>query len=149
MNGTKRVIWEENHFRYLAELEVLRAMRYQNYATLILIEVDRHLRDDGNLEKLLQIVREEIRVTDLVGQISQTRLGIILLHADPRSACIPSERILSRAKAYFHGQGNGCMISVGGVCCPNHGTDKETLISRAEAMLNQAKAKGGNIVYFP
>jgi len=149
VNRGKPFIWEETYFQHLAELEVMRAIRYQNYATLILMEADLDLNDNGRWEKLVQIVREEVRVTDIVGRINHTRLGVILLHADPESAYIPSERILNRAKAYFHGQCNGFMITIGGVCCPNHGTDKETLISRAEALLAQAKAKGGDIVNFP
>jgi diguanylate cyclase (GGDEF)-like protein len=149
VNDKSHYIWREDLFDYLAELEVRRAIRYQNYAAVILMEADQGSRDDGKLDKLGQIVREEVRVTDIVGRINHTRFGIILLHADPEGAHVPSDRILSRVKEYFHAGSNGFMISMGGACCPNHGTDKETLISRAEAMLAQARAAGGNISYFP
>lgn len=149
MNGIEHFVLEEDFFSYLTELEVMRAMRYQNYVTLLLLETDREFADEGNLKELAHIVREEIRMTDIIGRIERSRFGVILLHADFNSARIASERIIGRAKDYFHVQSDGVAISIGGACCPSHGTDTETLTSRAETMLAQAKAQGGNTVSFP
>ena len=149
MKEIEHFVLEENIFNYLTKLEVMRAMRYRNYVSLLLLEASQKFKDDARLKELAQILREEIRTTDIVGRINLTRFGVILLHADPKSAHIAGERVLSRAKEYFHMRNNGLAVSIGGACCPGHGTDTETLTSRAETMLAQAKAKGGNIFHFP
>jgi len=149
MDEETNVIVEETFFSYLTQLEVLRAIRYQNYVTVLLMEPDQELEDRVELKNMAKIFKEEIRTTDVIGRINHVRFGVILLHADQNHAFIPSERIRNRIKEHFLVNNHGITISIGGACFPNNSTDDKTLVSLAEKMLAQAKAKGGNIIFFP
>ena len=149
MKITDTRIVEENLFRFLIQLEIMRAIRYQNYVTLLLMEPDQGVEDNSKLTDLAEILHEEIRGTDIIGRLDRTRFGAILLHADLKSAYLASARIHSRTKDYFSGNNNGFTISIGGACCPSNSTDSGGLSMLAESMLAIAREKGGNSISFP
>ncbi len=136
-------------FGYLIQLEIKRALRYQNYVTLFFMEPDQKIEDSKKLEVFTKILRDEVRVTDVVGQVNHSRLGVILIHADLEGALNTCKRIQDRIKDHLFSPDNGFTISIGGSCCPSNTTDFASLTGMAETMLALSKEQGGNRVNFP
>lgn len=139
---------EESFFNYLVQLEILRAIRYQNYVTLLLMEPDQDVHDAAKLKEVGNVLKQELRTTDIIGRLNSIQFGAILVHADVKSACIASERLKNRIQEYFYRQDHGLTISVGGACCPDDSTDSMSLCTIAQRMLIAAKANGGNSIIF-
>jgi diguanylate cyclase (GGDEF)-like protein len=141
-------VLNEEFFGYLIQLEIERALRYQNYVTLFFMEPDTKIEDSKKLEALTMILREEVRVTDVVGRVNHGRSGVILLHADHEGALSACRRVHDRIKDYLFSPDNGFTISIGGSCCPCNTTDFASLTHMAETMLSLAKEQGGNRINF-
>lgn len=149
MMGIENEVLEKEFFNFLVQLEIKRSLRYQSYVTLFFMEPDQKIEDSKKLEVLTKIIREEIRVTDIVGRINHCRSGVIALHADLEGALSACKRIQDRIKDYLFSPDNGFTTSIGGSCCPSNTTDFASLTNMAEAMLNLAKEQGGNRINFP
>ncbi|MBN2468041.1 MAG: diguanylate cyclase [Deltaproteobacteria bacterium] len=149
MDQSHYLIFEETVFNYLTQLEIMRALRYQNYVTLLLMEPDQSINNTRKFEGLAKILRDELRSTDVLGRVNHVRFGAILIHANLESAYLAGERIRSRIQDYFYINDGGLTISIGGACCPSNGTSTDLLTNLAENMLNSAKETGGNHTFFP
>ena len=74
-------------FEFVLESELKRADRYQNYLTLVTVEACREwdgmmvTADDGTLEEVAQVIRREVRDTDMLGHSDKGTLGLVLLDA--------------------------------------------------------------------
>src|SRR6185295_12757046 len=75
-------------FEFVLDSELKRAVRSQNYLTLVTIEASREWEgmmvtaDDGTLQEVAQIISREVRDTDLIGHTEKGTLAIVLLDAD-------------------------------------------------------------------
>jgi GGDEF domain-containing protein len=125
-------------FEFVLTNELKRAVRSQNYLTLLLVEPS--LRDgprggDSERERLVRQVAglagREIRETDLLAQTEPGRLSIVLLDADLQSAMRVVERLTSRFEHYQFPR--PIEIEIGAACCPTHGVDAASLRDAAEA----------------
>ena len=139
----------KDFFDYFAMFEVNRAMRYQNFVTILFLEPDQEFNNEMNMKTFAQILKEEFRNTDIIGRVNRFRFGIILLHTDPRSSLIAGERLRSRIENYLFAKKEKRTISLGGACFPTNSTNCKDLISMANQMLKVARNKGGNTLCFP
>jgi hypothetical protein len=75
-------------FEFVLDSELKRAVRSQNFLTLIVLEASREWEgmqvsaDDGTLQQVAQLIGREVRDTDLLGHTDRGMLALVLLDAD-------------------------------------------------------------------
>lgn len=139
----------------MLELEIKRSLRYQNFVSLLLIETNPGTMGEDNvfplppLEKIIFLLRNEIRETDLIASAKENLITLVLLYSDKVSANKVAVRLHSCMRNYFGSEINNSrtFFSLGGACFPSHATDPAGLLSTASAMLERAKIQGGNSYY--
>ncbi len=129
-DGSRVVTLEAFDFIFRNELK--RAVRAQNFLTLLLLEtspVARHERSNV-LRQLARLIAGDVRETDLVAEGEGGRVWVLLLDTDLRSSMSVVDRLLSRFRHYEFSTPIG--IEIGAACCPTHGTDVESLKRAAD-----------------
>lgn len=117
--------------------ELKRAMRSQNFVTLVVLDTQREWEglmlsaDDGTVAELADIVRREVRDTDVVGQSGTGLLSLLLIDADFEHSTRVVHRVMSRVDDYDFTR--PLHIAVGAACYPTHAVDAGTLRRQARA----------------
>ena len=118
-------------FEFVLESELKRADRYQNYLTLVTVETCREWEgmmvtaDDGTLEEVAQVIRLEIRDTDMLGHSDKGTLGLVLLDADFDQSTRVIERLVTRIQNYKFP--TALRIAIGAACYPTHAIVADSL----------------------
>ena len=122
-------------FDFVLDSELKRAVRSQNYLTLVTVEASREWEgmtvtaDDGTLQEVAQLIGREVRDTDLIGHTDRGTLGLVLLDADFEHSERVINRLVSRIENYeFPTQ---MRIAVGAACYPTHAVDADSLKRQA------------------
>jgi hypothetical protein len=122
-------------FEFVLDSELKRAVRSQNYLTLVTVEASREWEgmtvtaDDGTLREVAQLIGREVRDTDLIGHTDRGTLALVLLDADFEHSERVIYRLVSRIENYeFPTQ---MRIAVGAACYPTHAVDAESLKRQA------------------
>jgi GGDEF domain-containing protein len=122
-------------FEFVLDSELKRAVRSQNYLTLVTVEASREWEgmtvtaDDGTLQEVAQLIGREVRDTDLIGHTDRGTLSLVLLDADFEHSERVINRLVSRIENYeFPTQ---LRIAVGAACYPTHAVDAESLKRQA------------------
>ena len=125
-------------FDFVLNNELKRAVRSQNFLTLVHVEPRiQGVSNGGNGERekavreIARLISREVRETDLLALTGHGRLSIVLLDADMPNSIGVIERLMSRLEHYQFPQ--PLAIEVGAACCPTHGADVESLRRAAEA----------------
>jgi GGDEF domain-containing protein len=124
-----------NAFDFVLDGELKRAVRSQNFLTLVVLEARREWEglevtaDDGILDEVAQVVGREVRDTDLLGKTEKGTLSIVLLDADFDNSARVIERVVARIDSYDFPR--PLRISVGAACYPTHAVDAESLRRQA------------------
>jgi GGDEF domain-containing protein len=125
-------------FDFVLHNELKRAVRSQNFLTLVHIEPTlRGVPNGGNGERdnavrdIARLISREVRETDLLAHTGPGRLSIVLLDADMPSSLGVIERLMARLDHYEFPQ--PLVIQVGAACCPTHGADVDALRRAAES----------------
>jgi GGDEF domain-containing protein len=122
-------------FEFVLDGELKRAVRSQNFLTLVVLEARREWEglmvtaDDGTVEEVAQIVGREVRDTDLLGQTEKGTLALVLLDADYDNSTKVIDRLVSRIDNYDFP--TPLRISVGAACYPTHAVDSDSLKRQA------------------
>jgi len=122
-------------FDFVLDAELKRAVRSQNYLTLIMVETQREWdgmtmsADQGTVSEVARIVGHEIRDTDLLGAADQGMLSLVLLDADYESSTKVIDRLVQRLEQ--HDFPAPLRISVGAASFPTHAVDAGTLKRQA------------------
>jgi hypothetical protein len=122
-------------FASLLNTELKRAIRSQNYLTLVTIETSREWEgmtvtaDEGTVQEVARVIGREIRGTDLLGLTERGTLGLVLLDADYEHSAGVIDRLISRIESYKFL--TALRIAVGASCYPTHAADAETLKHQA------------------
>ncbi|MGH9139963.1 MAG: diguanylate cyclase domain-containing protein [Vicinamibacterales bacterium] len=122
-------------FEFVLDSELKRAVRSQNYLTLVTVEASREWEgmivtaDDGTLQEVAQLIVREVRDTDLIGHTDRGTIALVLLDADFEH----SERVISRLLARIQNYEfpTALRIAVGAACYPTHAVDAESLKRQA------------------
>lgn len=146
-------------FEYLFDLEVKKATRYQYFLALLFLELDVP-RPEGEsntqghfgvdqLKVFADLLRDELRSTDVIGKLSDGRLSVLLHHADDVNTQRVGDRLRKRIEDYAFTHGNYAhrTVSIGGACFPSGGNFPEDLRDVATRMIERAKEDGGNKIY--
>lgn len=122
-------------FAFVLDSELKRAVRAQNFLTLVVIETSREWEglmmsaDDGTLHEVAQLVSKDIRDTDLLGHTEKGVLSLVLLDADFDQARQVIDRLVSRIDDY--GFQLALRMAMGAACYPTHAVDAESLTRAA------------------
>src|SRR3954471_20571736 len=87
-------------FEFVLDGELKRAVRSQNFLTLVVLEAKREWEgmmvtaDDGNVEEVEKIVGREVRDTYLLGHTEKGTLALVLLDADYESSARVIDRLV-------------------------------------------------------
>src|SRR5438874_11842266 len=91
-----------NAFEFVLDSELKRAVRSQNFLTLVVVEANREWEgtivtaDDGTLQEVAHLIEEEMRDTDLLGHTAKGTLSLVLLNADFDRSAHVIDRLVSR-----------------------------------------------------
>jgi len=133
-------------FDFVFTNELKRAVRSQNYLTLLLIDAADHVVVERRqmVRELARLISREVRETDLLAPTEQGRLSVVLLDTDLQHSMRVLDRLWSRLEHYQFA--NPIAISIGAACCPTHGADAKTLIQAAElrSVADSRRAPRGN-----
>ena len=122
-------------FEFVLDSELKRAVRSQNFLTLVVLEASREWEgmtvtaDEGTLQEVADIVGREVRDTDVLGHTDRGTLTIVLLDSDFDSSARVIDRVVSRIENYEFS--NALRIAVGAACYPTHAVDAESLKKQA------------------
>ena len=122
-------------FEFVLDSELKRAVRSQNYLTLVTVEASREwagmivTADDGTLHEVAQIISREVRDTDLLGHTENGTLALVLLDADFDVSSRVIDRLVSRIENYEFS--TALRIAVGAACYPTHAVDADSLKRQA------------------
>jgi len=140
------------------EEQINHARRYKKEFSLSLMDIDHfkkvndqygHLIGDEVLEKVAELVREDVRIADSVGRYGGEEFIAVLPKTQLSSAVIVAERIREIIEATEMTASEGKVFSVTvsqGLSGYRAGDDKDSLISRADEALYRAKETGRNRV---
>ena len=122
-------------FEFVFDSELKRAVRSQNFLTLVMIEASREWEgmrvtaDDGTLHEVAQLITREVRDTDFLGHTDTGTLSLVLLDADFEHSTRVIDRLISRIESYEFA--TALRIAVGAACYPTHAVDSESLKRQA------------------
>jgi uncharacterized protein (UPF0212 family) len=110
-------------FEFVLNNELKRAIRSQNFVTLVVMEPAGGDRA-ATVPEIAGLVGRELRETDMLA-IDGTAVWMVLLDADVQNSSRVIERVVSQLQHYqFTAPVD---IEIGAACCPTHGADVETL----------------------
>jgi len=123
-------------FDFVLNNELKRAVRSQNFLTLVHVEPTvRGEADPGSsdvaVREVARLISRDVRETDLLAHTGRGRLSLVLLDADLENSMGVISRLRSRLDHYEFPQ--PLAIEVGAACCPTHGADADALRRAAEA----------------
>jgi hypothetical protein len=122
-------------FDFVLNNELKRAVRSQNFLTLLVVEPTSSQPEQGPptdlVREVARLVSREVRETDLLSRTTSGQLSIVLLDADLHNSMQVVDRLVSRFEHYEFP--TPIAIEVGAACCPTHGADAETLRRAAQS----------------
>ena len=122
-------------FEFVLDSELKRAVRSQNFLTLVTLEASREWEgmtvtaDDGTVHEVAQLIGKEVRDTDLLGHAERGTLALVLLDADFDHSTRVIDRLVARIENYEFA--TLLRIAVGAACYPTHAVDAESLKRQA------------------
>ncbi len=142
------------HFFEKAEAELQRARRYDAPLALLMLDID-HFKDvndahghragDRVLQALARTCREVLRSVDVVGRVGGEEFAILLPETPVADAADVAGRLRAAVAATRIGREEGVPLSVTvsiGVAALEPGVNLDTLMSRADTALYDAKHQG-------
>lgn len=131
---SETMVFGKEPFLFFLNMEISKAIRYQNYLSLLLVGVEAGRRQvkpiREQVKRLASILTTEVRRTDIIGRLDVDKLSVILLNAD-RAACrIVKDRLAAILEDYR------LPSSLGLACFPSDSTDANNLLKRALAQLH-------------
>jgi len=121
-------------FDFVLNNELKRAVRSQNFLTLLLVEPTprdpERLPKAAMVQEVARLVSREVRETDLLSQTNAGQLSVVLLDSDLNNSMQVVDRLVARFEHYEFD--TPVVVEVGAATCPTHGADAETLRRAAE-----------------
>jgi hypothetical protein len=119
-------------FEFVVTNELKRAIRSQNFLTLLLLDPT-PLNAEGErselARELARVVGRVVRETDILSPDQEGRLAVVLLDADFDSSMVVVERLMTWVENYEFR--TPASFSIGAASCPTHGVDLASLRSAA------------------
>ncbi|HEX6938127.1 MAG TPA: GGDEF domain-containing protein [Longimicrobiales bacterium] len=147
-------------FEEILRAELARIDRYGGQCSLVMIDVDYfknyndalgHLAGDVILKELARVMREELRLSDVLARYGGEEFGLIMINTPKDEAFRAVDRLRRIVEEYpFRGAhllpGKRLTISAGVASAPLDARGYEELVQRADGALYAAKREGRNLV---
>lgn len=127
-------------FDFVLNNELKRAIRSQNYLTLLVVEPTPRTPEGERKDlarQLAHVISHVVRETDILSPSDDGKLSVVLLDADFQNSMNVVDRLMARVEHYEFT--TPAAISIGAACCPTHGADIESLRSAAESQPVQTR----------
>ncbi len=139
-------VFNRQSFLFLLDLEIKRARRYQNYLSLLSLSFGHLAPSPGenasiSFKTLANLVKSELRDTDIVGQGAGNRLLVMLPYADMVGLHRVRERLEKTLYDYGFGR-KGFAVEINEVCFPTHATNFDDLLQMAGNDVNEYPLQG-------
>ena len=125
-------------FEFVLTNELKRALRSQNFLTLVVVEPTpkgaapgENGERDRAVREVARLISRDVRETDLISHTGRGRLSVVLLDADMDHSLRVIARLMARLDHYEFAQ--PLTFEVGAACCPSHGSDADSLRRAAES----------------
>ncbi len=145
------------YFQARLEEEVVRARRYHTACSLIMFDIDHfkkfndtygHQQGDIVLIEVAKLIKLTVRDTvDIPARYGGEEFAIILPETDAKGAQLVAERFRKTIESFdFPGQDHALKvtISLGIATFPDHASEKNVLIKKADIALYECKNRGRN-----
>ena len=136
-------------FAFVLTNELKRAMRSQNFVTLVILEPAlKGVPGGGNGERdravrdVARLISREVRETDLLSQTGHGQLSVVLLDADLDNSLRVIDRLMARLDHYEFPR--PLTFDIGAACCPTHGVDADSLRRAAESRPVRTRGESSN-----
>jgi len=152
-------LYNRRYFMELLDLEFQRAQRYEARIAFVMIDIDNfkqfndnfgHLLGDRILFEVAQILRESLRMHDIVGRYGGEEFALLMPETDLKGAVVVGERYRKRIEEFVlieSGKELRVTISLGIASCPHPQINSvDDLIRLADNALYEAKKNGRNRV---
>ena len=122
-------------FLYFLDLEVKRSRRYQNFFCILILKLQELPEGIGEnrlhacYKRLIHLLTDEIRDSDILGILGEKKLGVILPYADMTAGGCTRSRFASSLQ-YCDFTREGYQVLVEQVCFPSDGTDTPALVRK-------------------
>jgi diguanylate cyclase (GGDEF)-like protein len=147
-------------FESILQNELAAQRRYGGPCAVGMIDVDffklyndanGHVAGDGVLKQLADVMRGQVRGSDLLARYGGEEFGLIMSRTTRAEAYRTAERLRAVVAAHAfpdttHQPGGRLTISAGVAAAPEDGTEFDALVRRADAALYAAKRNGRNRV---
>jgi len=110
-------------FDFVLTNELKRALRSQNFVTLVVMEPHGG-EPEAAVREIVGLISDELRETDMLAT-DATMVSMVLLDSDLQNSNGVIDRVMSRLEHYQFTA--PVEIEVGVACCPTHGADVDTL----------------------
>jgi diguanylate cyclase (GGDEF)-like protein len=140
----------------LIEIEISRFKRYKHPFSIVLVSIDDfketkvmhgHKISDLFLIEIAKLIKEHVRLTDVVVRLEDEKFVIIYQETDGATVKILVEKLRRTIEAYsFKSVGQKTMSA--GLSTHIEHDDSESIVLRLSEALHKAKAKGKNHIVF-
>ena len=147
-------IYNRRKFSRLLDQEIQRVERYDRFLSVVLLDIDHfkkvndtygHDTGDNVLRRITELIKENIRMTDILARYGGEEFVIILPETDVKGASRQIERMRKIIeKTSFDGAGN--LTISAGITSYMGGDSCKSMITRADKALYLAKEEGRNRV---
>jgi GGDEF domain-containing protein len=120
---------------YLLDLEVKRGRRYQNFLSILILDLMALSSENGggdldtSYQMLTTLLTDEVRETDVFGVLGEKRVIVLLPYADLTAGSQAKSRFESVLKYYDFGS-KGYEVKIHQVSFPTNGTDTPDLMQK-------------------
>ena len=151
-------VWNRRYFFELSEREWSRALRYDHPLSVLMIDADHfkrvndtygHAAGDYTLTTLVEICRQQLRESDILGRYGGEEFAVVLPDTDLSAAYATAERLRSaveQAELFFNHQHISLTVSIGVASKTSTMISLAALLDRADRGLYLAKEMGRNRV---
>ena len=125
-------------FEFVLTNELKRALRSQNFVTLVVVEpalkgvpAGENGERERAVREVARLISRDVRETDLLSHTGRGKLSVVLLDADLDNSIRVIDRLMARLDHYEFA--HPLTFEVGAACCPTHGVDADSLRRAAES----------------
>lgn len=149
-------LYNHRYFQQRLDEELLRADRYENHVSLLILDVDHfknfndtygHPEGDRVLKTVARLIEKSVREIDIAARYGGEEFVVICPEKNGEGSLVPAERIRNAIESFdfrISGQPVQITVSLGVACYPDQAKTKSELIQKADYALYFSKEAGRN-----
>ncbi|GAB4278857.1 MAG: hypothetical protein Kow0029_22360 [Candidatus Rifleibacteriota bacterium] len=149
-------LYNHRYFQQRLDEELLRADRYENHVSLMILDVDYfkkfndtygHPEGDRVLKTVARIIEKSVREIDIVARYGGEEFVVICPEKNAEGSLVPAERIRKAVESHdfrIDGKHVPISVSIGVAGYPDQARSKTELITKADYALYYSKQNGRN-----